>query len=390
MSSSSDNHASSSGEDNSSSSSSLIRSNILEYLTDPQLTNNIELQNKLKKTKPQTWLVLVLHFLMLKHGFRCVGLNETDQCVELPEGQILPPNNFDSNVEMFSLKYKHTQRTFNFTLKVLMMGQTKLLVFSTILLFPNIDINENSNLNMSQYAKQQEEEQVYQLEFNNLFEFIDREKFNEVINQSNDNIDFISVFKNLQDLEYQFKTQIQNKLVPKEGFETISMSSTQSSNNATTTNVSSSLLEDRQPRQYIPPSRSMYDEDDDDFDPLRIGPPRRGGYIQPPIGGRPYRIGDEDLYPGLGHLPQPFGGRGSGFPFGGGSQVGPNNPLFFPGSNNNRRPNPGFIPGARFDPIYPNAPFGGQGRGGGQPNPDHHRVPRDLDDDDEDFSHFYM
>ncbi|KAG2393465.1 hypothetical protein C9374_006996 [Naegleria lovaniensis] len=388
----------------SSSSSSLIRSTLLEYLTDPQLSQNSELKTRLRQGKPQALLVLLLHFLMLKHGFRCVGLLETDPNTELPEGHILPPEGFDHNPEMFSLKYKHAQRTFTFSLKVLMMGPSKLLIFATTLLFPNLDITDNSNINMSQYAKQQEQEEVYQLELNNLFDFIDREK----LSTSTDNdLDFVSIYKNLQDLEFRFKTAIQNKLVPKEGYESGSSSSATSSSSQP-----SSTISVERPSVGGTYPRSLLEDDYDDIghDPLRIGPPVRSGYVQPPLG-HPYRVGDQDLYPDLGGLPQPFP-RGGGLPFGGGiggggSMVGPNNPMF--GGRGGNRPlmpgagNPFVPPGARFDPIYPNAPLGGGGRGtggvggggrgsgnvGGEPNPDHHRPPRDLDDDDF-HSHFYM
>lgn len=396
----SDQTAQASSSSSSSSTSSLIRSSLLEYLTDPQLTQNTELKARLRHGKPQALLVLLLHFLMLKHGFRCVGLLETDPNTELSEGNILPPQGFDQNPEMFSLKYKHSQRTFTFSLKVLMMGQSKLLVFATTLLFPNLDINDNSNVNMSQYSKQQEQEEVYQLELNNLFDFIDREKLS---NCTDNDLDFASIYKNLQDLEFRFKTTIQNKLVPKEGYETGSSSSVSSGSSQPSSSIS---VERPSAGRYQPP-RSLLDDDYDEIghDPLRIGPPIRSGYIQPPHG-HPYRVGDEDLYPGLGGLPQPFPRGGGGLPFGGGgiggggSMVGPNNPMFggrgrplMPGGGN-----PFVPPGARFDPIYPNAPLGGGrsnggGRGGnvgGEPNPDHHRPPRDLDDDDDFHSHFYM
>ena len=375
--------SSSEGSSSSTVNKSLIRSSLIEYLTDPQLSQ--ELKTRLleqAKTKPQVLLVLVLHFLMLKHGFRCVGLLETDANVEMEEGIILPPNGFDQNTEMFSLKYKHSQRTFTFSLKVLMMGPSKLLIFATTLLFPHLDINDNSNINMSQYAQQQEKEQVYQLELNNINEYIDREKL------SSSNTEVVDVLKNVQNLENQFRNQVLNKLVPKEGFEA-----------GGSVNISTSSSSTQQQPSRILPEHAF----DEDYDPLRIGQPRRPqGFFQPPpgFGGG---VGDEDLYPGIGGypVPRPFRSGGSGgMPFGGGGNlVGPNNPMF----GGPRRPQIGGIPfpgsfvppGARFDPIYPNAPMGpGPNRGqppntGGEPTPDHQRVPRDMDDD-EDYSHFYM
>lgn len=124
----------------------------------------------------------------------------------------------------------------------------------------------------------------------------------------------------------------------------------------------------RQPRQ----------RHEDDYDPLRIGPIRSPNQFRPnqPFG----NFGDSDLYPTF----PGFGGDR-------GSQMGPNDPMFFgrfkPGPNQRRPPN---VPqGARFDPYGPGP------TNQGEPDPDHWEPPkqpknpnRRFEDDDGDRDYF--
>ncbi|CAI8008584.1 Proteasome inhibitor PI31 subunit [Geodia barretti] len=108
-----------------------------------------------------------------------------------------------------------------------------------------------------------------------------------------------------------------------------------------------------------------------DYDPLRVGPPRHPG-VSPanPFGmPTPFGYGDADRFP--------FGGGGGGMVFdplrgggrmgGGGGFGGPPGPF----------PPPGYVPGARWDPVTPfggGLPARGGGRPGrhhGEPDPDH-------------------
>ncbi|XP_022101501.1 proteasome inhibitor PI31 subunit-like [Acanthaster planci] len=259
-------------------------------------------------------LVCCLHWNMVHSGFKCVGLGEE---ASGQKSELLPSAWNEGTCDVYTLRYQPIEGTDFYLLKVIRMDDT-LLVH---LLREKDERVSNLSLETSEYV--------------------------EVDNLG----DFNRMFKNIDKLQQEFKSELMDKL--KE------------------TNSTSR----QSPRDT--PSQQSTRSQEDDTDPLRI--PRR----QPNQDGRPdwgqprnpFVVGEGDLDPFSrappGMLMDP---TRSGFPqpgYPGGYRGG----LGMPG----RLPRGAVPPGARFDPVGPPNPDGGlpnpQGRYRGEPDPDHEPPP---------------
>jgi len=281
-------------------------------------------------------VVVALHYLMILEEFRFQGEGVSEN--KLPE-------KWNQSSDVYTFRYKHSRSSMTFSLKCLVL-EDKLLVHA-------VAVENTKN--------------IFDLELS----------IDEYINKNINLTDYEKLYKNLDKLVTLFKVNISRKLVPeinKPGYEE-SMSNTASS----TTN-----------------SNRNNDGQDDNYDPLRIGPIRQPPQYDPlRVGGPsrygpPFGIGTGDRFPSI---TPPLPGMG-GFGGDNGNWMGPNHPAF--GIVDPFAPNTGFggpplprgsvPPGARFDPYGPPAPFRGggssQGRGnrGFEPNPDHERIPSEYDD----------
>ncbi|XP_077990046.1 proteasome inhibitor PI31 subunit-like [Glandiceps talaboti] len=258
-------------------------------------------------------VVCYLHWCMINNGFKCIGCGEEipDNLDGLKKSELLPPG-WNSSQDCYTLKYQPNDSDELHLLKAIPIDNTLLV-----------------------HVMRLKDEKVCNLT-------VEVERYTDSQHLHN----FNRSYKNLQELQDQFKTEIVNELhkdeakKPKEKY-------------------TSSLRDDRLP------SSSREDRRPDHSDPLRVGPPRRPYAERQPEWGEPsnpYDIGRGDLDPfhaGGGMLMDPSRG---GFPRGGI----PDPSAGLPG----RLPRGAVPPGARFDP------FGPPGTGPGstfrnEPDPDH-------------------
>ncbi len=318
---------------------------LIEVLTSDDLNND---QVKKQLSNANEALCFLLHVLMVRHGFRLIGTDEHAEAQDINKQYILPTD-WNRSKDVYTFKYNHYQSLQSFVLKCVTLG-TSMIVSAVSL----------------------QEEKPYSMEMK-VSDFITADNVGKLDKP------LIDYFKQLQNIESLFKLNIANNLVPflnKEGYERPSESQT--------TQAPAPQTNTERPRvQHQPPSRQPRREDD--HDPLRIGPVRRGGFNpNPGYAG----VGANDLYPSF-H--EPFGGTHRGgapmFIGGGGNMVGPNHPGFFGGGGiPPMRGGPPNVPqGARFDPYGPN--IGRVGRG--NPNPDELRPPQ-FNEGDDDVNPFFF
>ncbi|KAG0236586.1 hypothetical protein BGW42_003241 [Actinomortierella wolfii] len=308
---------------------------------------------------PYAALAALAHAMMTAVGFRLVGLSEEDnlegnrQSTDPTVSNLLPLR-WNSSKESYSFRYTHTHSQLNYLIKCVRLAN-KFVIHGT-----TIETNKICSLEL----------EVESFTSQSYF------PFTTATDQSRDPLwnGYISRSR-INDLISQFKLKIIQQLIPglsKPGYEEERVVSTTTSGASTSTNTNPDNQRDR--------------------DPLRA--PDRGGFIpRPPIFGEPFSpddfssphnpfsIGRQDLDPFAGIGSGPFGGSGLGGiggSTGGGMYVGPNHPMFRrpPGSGG-----PGFggglyggpqpmprgsvPPGARFDPIGPFNPVGGNAPGAG-------------------------
>ncbi|KAF9969125.1 hypothetical protein BGZ73_008652 [Actinomortierella ambigua] len=323
-------------------------------------------------SSPYAALAALVHAMMTAVGFRLVGLSEEDklegdrQSTDPTVSNLLPQRWGASN-ESYSFRYTHGHSQLTYLIKCVRIAN-KFVIHGTTL-----ETNKICSLELDVQG------------YTSASYF----PFTAATDLSRDPLwnGFISRSR-INDLIREFKLQIVQQLIPglsKPGYEE-ERSSTSTS--AFTGSSSATANQQRQDRDR----QRIYDEDDD---PLRI-PGRSGGgrFIpRPPLFGEPFSpedvgphhnpfsIGRQDLDPfggsfgpgGLGGLGGPGGIGGSS---GGGMIVGPDHPMFRrpPGSHGGGGglyggpqplPRGSVPPGARFDPIGPFNPVGGNAPGAG-------------------------
>nr|OQO30482.1 hypothetical protein B0A51_01711 [Rachicladosporium sp. CCFEE 5018] len=322
-------------------------------------------------------IALASHAALLATGFRLVGLGEEhrlDVSADSMQPHILP-SEWNSHAGSYAFRYKHSQSSMEYLLKVNRMGNKAVIMgmgmgddkTHTFDVKISEFISEgNLPASPARHAGSNEEDLL--------------ERLGAI---------FITVGR-LSDFGSLFRLNIIQKLIPslqKEGYqETPSGQSSSAQTN-----------EPRQPRQPRGAERPDFDPFgdgpvprphpladplaqprrplpepmpgfDDDFEMQR---PFRGGL---PGGGFP-RIGDRDLYPqGLGPNDGMRGGVGPGLGGMGGGGMHPtfDDPLFAGQGQRGGGFDPQAPPGARFDPIGPGNRGGhprGAGMGGRPPNP---------------------
>jgi len=282
-----------------------------------QLIQEIE-QAKPTLSRPEDAIVLLLHLSLKRLQFRCVGTSESSRDESVTGA--FAPEGWNKSEDAYVLTYKHPKSSMHFVLKCLKMGGN--------LLINGIALEDNK---------------IHSMEIDSL----------SYTRKNPDLADYKTIFKDAGALLRQFKANIIDKLLPglnKEGFES-----------ASTTNTTTAPQRNEPARP-----RPRYDDD-----PLRIDPLREPSRTP----NRPYvPMGHEDLYPNVGGFNIPsVPGMGPNFGGGaGGSQMGPNHPMFHPDHEDDYNlPRPGIRPppGARFDP------FGPPGNHFGGPNNDHFPPP---------------
>ncbi|PRP73915.1 hypothetical protein PROFUN_16396 [Planoprotostelium fungivorum] len=256
--------------------------------------------------QPSEAVVILLHVAMKHFGFRCVGTTESsrDESGIFDGIDQFTPEDWNKSNDCYVFTYKHTKSSMNFVIKSLVMGEN-LLINGTAL----------------------EDKKVHTLEI----DLQDYTRKNADLN------DYNAIYKDAGQLLRLFKTNVIDKMLPgihKEGFET---------STPATTN---------------PPSRGNVHSGETRRDPLRdYSAEDRRNRMGPQL---PYApLGHGDLYPDMGgfNVPPVPGGFG-GMPFGGGSIMGPDHPLFRDPYNSDPYSDPLRLPrrpppGARFDPYGP-------------------------------------
>jgi hypothetical protein len=319
-------------------------------------------------------IAIASHASMLAVGFRMVGLGE-DHKLEASSDREEPqelPTEWNANAGSYAFRYKHSQSSMEYLLKVSRMGS------KTVIMGMGLGDDKTSTFEL----KAQEF-----VSDGNLPATPKKEGTPDAEVERGIQDIFISIGR-LSDLGSLLRVGIIQKLAPslqKPGYEETAESQssdtrpTNDDNNNNTPNANRPqrdlLRDDRNPDPARPypladplahPRRPMPEPMpgfEDEFETQR---PARGGL---PGAGYP-RIGDRDLYPqGLGPNDPFRGGVGPGY--GGGMGGGGMHPTFddpmFPGQGprGGGGYDPQVPPGARFDPMGPG--FGGGRGGGGHP-----------------------
>jgi len=272
-----------------------------------------------KETQPQfrhkhDVLAFALHCLAINFGFRFISLDlsrvvpgtetQTKETKEVePWRDIFVPEGWNSQKDAFAFYYKHTQSSFNFVIKSLILGDS-LLVYSS------------------------------PIEAGKVF-FVDLKVNDYVMDSEKGLTDYENLLKleKIQNLEDTFKSQILLNLLP--GLKPEKEAATTTTTTTTTTNLQGPQLQP-QPRPRIPDPDFHFDRS-----PFPLIPPGGGGF---------------PIADGRGNLIGPFAdGRGN--------LIGPNHPGFgYPFSPLHPDPSVGLPqplprgaipPGARFDPFAP-------------------------------------
>jgi proteasome inhibitor subunit 1 (PI31) len=302
-----------------------------QQYTKPTMTSILQEIKTLnpKLTSAHEALALAIHVIMLQSGFRCVGIGEKGQT---KEGEKLPAE-WNASSDVFSFKYKHSLSQMTFCVKCLVLGDSLL---------------------VSGFAIEDQKPHTITIDVNSF-----------CTKKTVDSID--TFFKDLDKLVDTITSQIVTRLVPLDTSqyqETVQQQTQQ-------TQQTQQPQAQRIPPPSQPPLRPPLQDD-----PLRIGPIRGPGLRYPPV--MP-SIGDSDLHPYI--PPMPNMPRTS--PFGTGNLMGPNHPYFQQQFRPGRgRGIPNVPPGARFDPMTPFGTFPSE------PNPDHQRMPRFREDDDDENPYF--
>jgi len=259
-------------------------------------------------------LVLLVHAVLARAGFKLVALGETGALVE--EKQI--PAEWNASKEAWALRYRHSRSSLTFVVKALSLGD-QLLVHAAALELTSTQPPCSLQLRVADFMSP-----------NAVFSTVP--EWTRIINRDS-----------LPRLVSEIERQLVRSLVPEVGD-----LSKQSDTTAQRVDQRSEQGNDPlriPPRQPLSPPRP---------DPLRDGP---GGFGNP-YGPGGFGVGRGDM-PGPGHPLFPPG-RG-GWDEGGGNLVGPNHPGFGPLVRDPfARPQGGrgdgfggHPPGARFDPFGP-------------------------------------
>lgn len=320
-------------------------------------------------------IALAAHAGMLAVGFRLVGLGE-DHRIEASSDPSHPqplPTQWNANTgSSYSFRYRHSQSSMEYLLKVNRMGSTAVVM----------GMGMGDDRTCSFDAKVAD----YISEGNLPATLPTEERLRSEAQRKITDI-FISVGR-LSDLGSLLRLNILQKLVPKihkEGYEeTVSSQSNSNTDPAprgAPDRPARDPLRDDRGRDPYQPARPHPLHDPLAMPPRRPMPEPMPGFEdehelqQPPFGGMPGgfpRIGDRDLYPqGMGPNDPFRGGVGPGFG-GGGMGGGGMHPSFddplFRGQGQGRRP-PG-PPGSRYDNPGPGMGHPrGAGLGGRPPNP---------------------
>ncbi|KAA8499727.1 hypothetical protein FVE85_7312 [Porphyridium purpureum] len=292
-------------------------------------------------------LALVVHALLLNHGFRSAGtpVYEHEEQMKSLEGIRLPS---DWGKAGYGGKYCHSRSSLTFEIRLVPLG-SRLVCHGAFL---------------------EDEREMHTLELNVDRYVLGGRQFEERVQAPEvtwkDAASWTQLFQNVEELAAVVQISLAQKLVPdssKDGYADYAAARTTaagaSSGNSRTSAANRTALDYRQgePPIFEPSYPQRHD-------PLRVGPPMRAR-------GPPFGVGDDDLYaPGLPQFPSMSGGLPGGP--GGGNLVGPRHPGFgdpgrysggmgigMPGRG--MRPPP---PGARYDPVGP------PGMGLGEPDND--------------------
>ncbi|KAF9429340.1 hypothetical protein BGZ76_001438 [Entomortierella beljakovae] len=390
-----------SSSDGSTSSNVLDCDSVLELLTALLPASNITTGSQPQEnssptailSSPYEGLAALAHAMMTAVGFRLVGLGEDDSLEpgrvnieDIKRANILPER-WNTSKESYSFRYTHSHSQLTYLIKCMRLAGKCVIHGTTIetskICSLELEVNSFTSPSYFPYTT------ATDLSKDPLWNaFISRSRINDLISQ--------------------FKLKIVQVLIPglsKPGYqeERTAVGNTSTTTAQTGGNSSSSTSGGENNRGGFGPE---YLPDDPSTFPGMGGIPHPGrpGFVpRPPIFGDPFSADDTDHSFGGGHNPfsighndlDPFGGRlggglGGGFgggiggSSGGGMVVGPNHPMF-------RRP-PGGVggvggggiyggpqplprgsvpPGARFDPIGPFGPGGGQAPGAGSAHGDY-------------------
>ncbi|KAF9358944.1 hypothetical protein BGX26_000550 [Mortierella sp. AD094] len=367
-------------------------SNTATSTSEPASTTTTTILNS-----PYEGLAVLSHAIMTAVGFRLVGLGEDDSLgaerlniEDLKKANVLPQR-WNASNESYSFRYTHSHSQLTYLIKCVRLAG-KFVIHGT-----TIETSKICSLEL----------EVKDFTSPSYF------PYTTTTNLSTDPLwnGFLSRSR-INDLIMQFKLKIVQVLIPglsKPGYQEERTPAGNTSTTQAETSSGAGASRGGNTREGLGPE---YYPDDPSTFPGIGGLPRPGrpGFVpRPPIFGDPFSAEDSDYMGfGGGHNPfeigrsdlDPFGGRlgggiggGGGFgggiggSTGGGMIVGPNHPMF-------RRP-PGGVggigggggiyggpqplprgsvpPGARFDPIGPFGPTGGNAPGAGTAHGDPHR-----------------
>ena len=310
-------------------------------------------------------LALVVHALLLRHGFRRMDALPTEPGLDpLPPAEAVLPRNWapSDTAAGYGTDYRHQRSAMTFSVRVVPVGADRVMV--TALAHETPDAVRTLVLRPSEYVRQHRWEAVRQAG-----------------DDDDTAMDWDDLVQNWQKLATLLQVDIVHALVPesaKDGYESVA-SGTQTPNTAggvpardrdrTRQPPRSPHIDPAPPPPLLPPLRPLADE----RDPLRVRPPLYGP-----------AVGDDDLFPpspwrsrGPSGMPPPPPPSGSGGEGGGGMWVGPRHPVFRGrGGNDDGRsgtrdelfgdgrwlPPEARPPGARIDPFGPPLPPDAQPR----------------------------
>ncbi|KAF8980747.1 hypothetical protein BGZ46_003746 [Entomortierella lignicola] len=347
---------------------------------------------------PYEALAALSHAIMTAVGFRLEGLGEDDNLrndrsnTEDSKNANILPERWNTSKESFSFRYKHNQSQLTYLIKCMRIAGKCIIHGTTVetskICSLELEVKDFTSPSYFPYTT------TTNLSKDPLWNgFISRSRINDLISQ--------------------FKIKIVQVLIPgltKPGYQEERTSAENTSTNQAGSSSNTGATRGESGRGGLGPQ--YYPDDPSSFPGIGgIPQPGRPGFIpRPPIFGDPFSAEDSSYMGiGSGHNPfdigrsdlDPFGGRlgggigGGGFgggiggSSGGGMIVGPNHPMF-------RRP-PGGVggigggggiyggpqplprgsvpPGARFDPIGPFGPTGGNAPGAGTAHNNPHQGP---------------
>jgi proteasome inhibitor subunit 1 (PI31) len=339
------------------------------------------LANNTSLSSPQDALAALLHTILSVLEFRLVSVDDASAFNEYPNN-VLPTSWNSNGPSHYTFKYRHSQSSLEFVLKVTKLGDRTLfhglatgarlfppLMRQSLHVFIQSDRTASLDIKTSDFTSAS----FFPYEFSSSGALVHG---------------FISSSR-LSDFISSVKLKIVAALMPginKAGYEEPAQSSGSG-------DAEYDLRANPNP-QYIPradpqPARPRPERPEHGPDPL--ADPRFGGYHPP--ANNPLEIGRRDLdpfYGGGAFAPPPLFGGPSG---GDGMFVGPDHPIFGARRDPHRGPGPmgpwggdGFLPpmgappGARFDPIIPGS--GLPGRGARGPRGNHPQRGGDPDNDE--------